>query len=133
MATETKTICGVEGCDTCLPHRIAHWFCAQCGAGPYKFDAVDPGRFKVLRPHFERTKQSYVTNAEGIGRFVYDVRRVCSSACWQRERNNVRSDEVALMRKRPDLAPAITENLKADAEQDAQLWQDDLSPSAGQF
>ena len=123
--------CGVMGCTTCKPNRVAHWTCAQCGGGPYKFTANDPGRYKVLRPHFERTGQKYLTDANGVGRYEYMVRRICSAGCWQRETRRVIADEHALAETRPDLAPAI--HAKHEAEQDASMDgfpNDDLTPPA---
>ena len=126
--------CCVAGCLTCQPHRVAHWRCSQCGGGPYKFAATDPGKYKILRPHFERTKQDYRMNEQGVGRWHYDVRRVCSPGCWAKESRKVTQDELELADVRPDLAPAI--QARAEAEQAAMEpdeYQDDLHPDPGQF
>ena len=138
MATLTATsACCIPECRTCKPHRVAHWRCAQCQAGPFKFSALDPGAYKILRPHFERTSQDYRMNADGVGRWHYEVRRLCAPGCWQREQRRVATDELALAEHRPDLAPAI--HAKLDAEQAAAPddWADDLSrdlqPAPGQF
>jgi len=125
--------CCVAGCRTCQPHRVAHWRCAQCGGGPYKFAATDPGPYKILRPHFERTAQDYRMNEQGVGRWHYDVRRVCSPGCWAKESRRVQRDEAALAERRPDLAPAIEAKLEAEQDADAVEWQDDLHPDPGQF
>ena len=103
------------------------WPCAQCGGGPYKFTATDPGPYKVLRPAFERTSQSY----DGQ-RWHYDVRRICSTGCWQRESRRVASDEVALAERRPDLAPAIEAKWEAEQALAPDEYADDLTPSPGQ-
>lgn len=131
--TVAPSACCVPGCDSCLPHRVAHWKCAQCGGGPFKFSATDPGKYKILRPHFERTHQEYVMNAEGIGRWKYDVRRVCSPGCWQKEARRVSQDEMQLAQERPDLAPAIQAKVEAEQDLDAAEYQDDLVPDPGQF
>ena len=131
VTTQQAGHCGIHGCTSCKPNRVAHWQCAQCGGGPYKFSATDKGPFKVLRPHFERTGQRYVTDANGVGRYEYTVRRVCSAGCWQRETRRVVSEEHELADKRPDLAPAI--HAKHEAEQDASMDgfpNDDLTPPA---
>ena len=73
------------------------------------------------------------------GRKVFIARRSADRSLggmWEFPGGKVESgetDEIALARKRPDLEPAITEKLKAEAEQDAETWQDDLTPSPGQF
>lgn len=122
--------CCLASCTTCLPHRVAHWACAQCQSGPYRFAASDPGSYKVLRPHFEKTSQQYVMNDEGVGRWVYTVRRICSAGCWQREIRNIRSEEMDVAQRRPDLAPAIEAKHTAESAME-QEFQDDLSALDG--
>lgn len=133
MRLEPKSACVVPSCETCLPHRVAHWRCAQCQGGPYKFAATDPGKFKILRPHFERTSQDYRMSEEGVGRWHYDVRRICSPGCWQREARRVSNEEMDLAQRRPDLAPAIEAKMEAAQDLDAAEYQDDLVPDPGQF
>lgn len=132
-ATMTKSACCIPDCATCQPHRICHWRCSQCQGGPYKFAATDPGKYKVLRPHFERTKQDYRLNEQGVGRWHYDVRRVCSPGCWAKESRRVQNDELALAEIRPDLAPAIEAKLAAETPQEPDGYHDDLTPDPGQF
>lgn len=72
-------------------------------------------------------------NSEGIGRWKYDVRRVCSPGCWQKEARRVSQDEMQLAQERPDLAPAIQAKVDAEQDLDAAEYQDDLVPDPGQF
>ena len=128
-----KSMCGIDGCKTCKPSRISHWFCAQCHGGPYRFAATDPGRYKVLRPAFERNQQQFVTDANGVGRFQFTCRRICSQGCWQQETRNIRNDERELAEKRPDLAPAIEAKLKVEQAADEHDYNDDLGINPGQY
>lgn len=126
------TDCPIANCPDCQPHRICHWACAQCGGGPYRFAPTDPGGYKVLRPHYERTTQKYLAGADGVARWHYKTRRVCSAGCWQRESRRVQNDEMDLANKRPDLAPAIEAKLAAMPPADPNDFQDDLK-DPGQF
>ena len=128
-----KSACGISGCTTCKPHRVAHWLCAQCGGGPYRFDATDPGKYRVLRPHFERSHQRFVTDEQGTGRHVYTVRRICSQGCWQAETRSIRGDEQELAERRPDLAPVIHKKLEAEQDAETHDYNDDLGINPGQF
>ena len=134
MTTMTKeSVCGVAGCTTCKPSRIAHWFCAQCGGGPYRFDAKDAGRYRVLRPAFERNQQRFITDDNGVGRFHYTTRRICSQGFWQMETKGIRNDERELADRRPDLAPAIEAKHEIEQAEEPQDYTDDLGMNPGQY
>ena len=137
----SRSNCAIPGCTHCQPHKVYHWMCAQCQGGPFKFQPTDPGKYKVLRPHFERTSQHYDMNHEtGVGRWIYTVRRVCSPGCWQREARRVSNDEAELATRRPDLAPAIQAKLEAEQDTANAEAQDDMAnafptvqPDPGQY
>lgn len=133
MPTMTeKSACGVPGCTTCKSNRVAHWFCSQCHAGPFKFSPKDPGPYKPLRSFSERTIERIVPRGnEGLVHKVYEIRRVCSDSCWQRERKNIQNDERQLAEQRPDLAPAIEAKLKDEQMMEASgEYADDLGLAA---
>lgn len=125
-------VCGVRGCMTCKPTRVAHWFCAQCKGGPFRFSKLDAGLYRVQRPYSERTIERIVPHGtEGLVRKEYTIRRVCSDSCWQRERKNIANDEMELANHRPDLAPAIEAKLADEQAMDASgEFADDLGLAA---
>lgn len=129
LEQKQRGVCGVIGCTTCKPRRIAHWFCAQCGAGPFKFDKNDPGPYKAMRSAFDRTVQNIVPLPSGAPSFEFVTRRLCSTGCWQRETRNIASDEMALAQQRPDLAPMIESKLAAEQAAMPPEFNDDLGVS----
>lgn len=89
--------------------------------------------YKILRPAFERNQQKFVTDDQGVGRFQYSVRRVCSQGCWQRETRRIVNDEQQLADRRPDLATAIEAKAKAELAEMPDEFNDDLGLNPGSY
>lgn len=97
----TKNPCD---CGDCTPTKIKHWFCDQCGQGPYRYTGYDPGAYPIQRPLFARMKSWYSTTDN---KWIYEQRYACSKGCLEKEDGVITSELIELAGKRPDLREAI--------------------------
>jgi len=112
-------------CEYCTATKLQHWYCDQCGNGPYRYAMNCAGTYQIARPLFARMKSWYSTTEN---RWIYEQRYACSKTCLDKEDGVITSELIELAGKRPDLREAIMSGVEEKRTNVASTTRDDLQP-----